>query len=226
LTLVLGKDPRVPDVVTAGLATVGIRVPSHPLALALLTAAGVPIAAPSANRFTELSPTTAEHVRRGLGGEVDLILDGGSTQVGIESTVVSLAAGRAVLLRPGMVTRAQIEELAGPVEMAAGASGAGAHPAPGMHERHYSPKTRLHIISGGALPAGGRGAYLWRTRPAPASRSVRMPEEAGEYAAALYRMLHELDQEGWNWLAVEALPEGTEWEAVRDRLSRAAGGTR
>src|SRR5438105_4505328 len=101
LTLVLPKQPTIPSIVTAGLSTVGLRMPSHPMALALIKAAGVPLAAPSANRFTQLSPTTADHVRQSLGSDVDLILDGGPCEVGIESTVVSLAGPQPVLLRPG-----------------------------------------------------------------------------------------------------------------------------
>src|SRR5580704_19720035 len=115
LTLVLKKQPAVPTIVTAGLETVGVRMPSHPVALALIEAAQLPIAAPSANRFTQLSPTTAEHVRQGLGARVDYILDGGECAVGIESTVLSLAGGRAILLRPGGISRTQIEEAIGPI---------------------------------------------------------------------------------------------------------------
>ncbi len=219
LTLVLRKNPSVPDVVTAGLGTVGIRVPAHPLALALIRAAGVPIAAPSANRFTRLSPTTARHVRRALGSEVDFILEGGSTQVGIESTVLSLATPRPVLLRPGMISRAEIEALIGPVESAGEVEGA--HPSPGMHRRHYSPLSPLLIVKGGHLPAG-RGVYLRLASPAVAARTIEMPPTPREYAAALYGLLHELDAEEWEWIAVESPPETPEWEAVVDRLRRAA----
>ena len=116
LTLVLPKQARIPDIVTAGLPTVGLRVPAHPLALELIRRAGVPIAAPSANRFGQLSPTTAEHVRKSLGDAVDLILDGGSTSVGIESAVLSLAGDRPVLLRPGVIPVTELEALIGPVE--------------------------------------------------------------------------------------------------------------
>src|SRR6266851_3588534 len=130
LTLVLPKRPCIPDVVTAGLPSVGLRVPANAVALALLAEAGVPIAAPSANRFTELSPTTAEHVRKSLGNSVDLILDGGPTQVGIESTVLSLVGPRPLLLRPGMISAEQIERVIGKIEIA-GAVTDGAHPAPG-----------------------------------------------------------------------------------------------
>ena len=114
LTLVVPKQPAIPDEVTAGLPTVGLRMPAHPLALALIGAAGVPIAAPSANRFTELSATSAEHVRRSLGDAVDLILDGGSTPIGIESTVLSLCGPTPLLLRPGMISKEEIEALVGP----------------------------------------------------------------------------------------------------------------
>src|ERR1700684_325388 len=119
LTLVLPKQPHVPDRLTAGLDTVGVRMPAHPIAQALIREAGVPIAAPSANRFTELSPTTAQHVRDGLGDRVAMVLDGGRTTVGIESTVLSLAGSSAVLLRPGMVTRQEIEAVIGTIQMAA-----------------------------------------------------------------------------------------------------------
>jgi L-threonylcarbamoyladenylate synthase len=117
-------------------------MPNHPVALALIKAAGVPLAAPSANRFTQLSPTTADHVCQGLGGDVDFILDGGPCEVGIESTVLSLAGPQAVLLRPGGISRAQIESMIGPITTAT-ETPEGAHPAPGMHPRHYSPRTRL-----------------------------------------------------------------------------------
>src|ERR1700693_4077841 len=139
LTLVLPKKPHVPDKLTAGLDTVGIRMPSNPIALALIGEAGVPVAAPSANLFSELSPTTAEHVRAAMGDRVAMVLDGGRTTVGIESTVLSLAGPEAILLRPGMVSQAEIEEVIGPV-LVPGSAPAAAHPSPGMHRRHYSPK--------------------------------------------------------------------------------------
>ena len=223
LTLVLPKQPCVPDIVTAGLGTVGVRVPAHPVALALIRLAGVPIAAPSANRFSGLSPTTAEHVRESLGGAVDLILDGGQTDVGIESTVLSLAGPRPVLLRPGMVSRPEIEELVGPIEVAA-AAGDGPHASPGMHRKHYSPRTRLLLAEGGAVPERGEGAWVGLDgEPArPVARLVRMPLDPASYAAVLYETLHRLDREGLDWIAVERPPEGPEWAAILDRLERAA----
>jgi L-threonylcarbamoyladenylate synthase len=216
LTMVLRKQPQVPNIVTAGLDTVGLRMPAHPLALELIRAAGVPIAAPSANRFTALSPTTAEHVRESLADVVDCIVDGGPTTVGIESTVISLA-GPPVLLRHGMIGHDEIEELIGPVRTAGTVKGA--HPSPGMHPRHYSPRTPLLL---GAPPAVGRGAHLFLTRPGTAARTVGMPREARAYAAALYATLHTLDSEGFDWVAVEMPPDTPEWAGVRDRLTRAA----
>jgi len=220
LTLVLPKQPSIPEVVTAGLDTVGVRMPSHPVALDLIREAGVPIAAPSANPFRALSPTDAGHVRRGLEGEVDYILDAGSAEVGIESTVLSLAGGKRVLLRPGMVTREEIEELVGPVEAAGDLRGA--HPSPGLHQKHYSPATHLILVEKGMLPEKGRGAYLWIRFPAEATRAIAMPARPREYAARLYRVLHEVDGEGWDWIAVEKPPEGGGWDGILDRLQRAA----
>jgi L-threonylcarbamoyladenylate synthase len=209
LTLVLPKQPHVPDRLTAGLDTVGVRMPANAIALALIREAGVPIAAPSANRFTELSPTTAQHVRDGLGDRVALVLDGGRTTVGIESTVLSLAGSSAVLLRPGMITRHQIEEVIGPVQMLAPME-EGAHASPGLHARHYSPKTPLILVEAGKIPSSGRGICL------------RMPTDPRGYAAVLYERLHEADTQGWDWIAIEQPPPGEEWSAIRDRLERAA----
>jgi len=227
LTLVLEKQlekpPVVPAVVTAGLPTVGVRMPAHPLALALIRAAGVPLAAPSANRFTELSPTTADHVRRGLGSDVDYILDGGPCSVGIESTVLSLADPRPTLLRPGGISRPELETIVGPVASAHEAQ-AGAHPSPGMHPRHYSPRTPLLLVKDGKLPDQGHGIYL-QHQHVPSRESVQtiqMPAAAPDYAAALYEILHQADVGNYNWIAVDLPPDMPEWEAVHDRLRRAA----
>jgi L-threonylcarbamoyladenylate synthase len=210
LTMVLPKARAIPDIVTAGLPNVGVRVPNHPLALALIREGGVPIAAPSANRFTGLSATSAEHIHEIFGDAVP-VLDGGPCQVGIESTVVSISAGKITLLRPGMISIYDVERTSSPSIDAA-------HPAPGMHRRHYSPRTPL-VLSSEPDP---RGAYVWIDRSARAAHSVQMPATPGAYAARLYSVLHELDREGWPVISVEPPPDTAEWAAVRDRLQRAA----
>jgi len=210
LTLVLPKISAIPDIVTAGLPTVGIRVPNHPLALALIREAGVPIAAPSANRFTGLSPTTAEHVREAFGDAVP-VLDGGHCRVGIESTVVSITSGKVTLLRPGMISISDLELASAPASDTA-------HPAPGMHHRHYSPRTPLPL----SKQPDPRGAYLWIKQPATAERSIQMPSTPATYAAQLYSILHDLDREAWPVISVEPPPDTVEWAAVLDRLQRAS----
>jgi L-threonylcarbamoyladenylate synthase len=227
LTLVLEKQlenqPAIPAIVTAGLPTVGLRMPAHPIALALIRAAGVPLAAPSANRFGELSPTTADHVRRSLGSDVDFILDGGPCQVGIESTVLSLTEPKPILFRPGGISRTELEAIVGPVASAQEVY-AGAHPAPGLHPRHYSPRTTLYLVSNGKLPAQGQGIYLQHASPPsrPDIKTIQMPTAAADYAAALYEKLHEADTANVDWIAVDLPPNAPEWEAVQDRLRRAA----
>jgi L-threonylcarbamoyladenylate synthase len=209
LTLVLPKKPHVPDRLTAGLDTVGIRMPAHPIAQALIREAGLPIAAPSANLFGGLSPTTAQHVRDGLGNSVSMVLDGGPSKVGIESTVLSLAGADAVLLRLGMVTQHEIEAVIGPVRVLKQAT-EGAHSSPGLHARHYSPKTPLILVERGQTPPSGRGIY------------IQMPAEPREYAAVLYERLHQADAQGWDWIAIEHPPRTEEWSAICDRLERAS----
>jgi L-threonylcarbamoyladenylate synthase len=217
LTLVLPKRPKIPDIVTAGLPTVGVRMPSHPVALQLIQKAGVPIAAPSANRFTGLSPTSPDHVRAAFGSDVP-VLEGGPARVGIESTVVAIQNGALKLLRPGMISLGELERVAG--------SPGEAHPAPGMSARHYSPRTPLLLVRHAEDLPGGSGAYLWRLQPAEAVRSLRMPEDPRGYAACLYSALHQLDAENHPWIAVELPPVTEEWAAIHDRLRRAAGSQR
>jgi len=204
LTLVVPKHSSVPDVVTGGLPSVAIRMPAHPIALAVIDAACIPLAAPSANRFTQLSPTTAQHVRDGLGDAVDFILDGGPCAVGIESTVLSLAGPTPRLLRPGMISQTQIESVIGPVEAGAGEE------SPGQHPKHYSPRTRVVI---GESPLEGRGVRL---------DSTNMPGDPAAYAERVYGRLHRLDQEDLDWIAIELPPDTPEWAGVRDRITRAA----
>jgi L-threonylcarbamoyladenylate synthase len=209
LTLVVLKDPRIPDIVTAGLPTVGLRMPAHPVALELIRRSATPIAGPSANPFSQLSPTTAEHVRKSLGGSVDFLLEGGTATVGIESVVVSLAGEHPALLRPGVIPLSDIEELIGRVEVVGGVVREGAHPSPGMHQRHYQPRTPLLLLRAGEPTPEGRGAW------------VRLSADPLAYAARLYETLHRLDEEGLDWIAVERPPDTPEWAGVLDRLMRA-----
>ncbi len=209
LTLVLKKAEIVPDVVTAGLDSVGVRMPSHPVALELIRRAGVPIAAPSANRFTEISPTTAAHVRHSLGDAVDMILDAGPTQVGIESTVASLRRDPPVLLRPGMISRQQLEE-ATRTAWDLGEDAPEVMESPGQHARHYAPRTPLHLLQSRLQTPGGRGVIL------------ELPEDSVGYAAGLYAALHAADHEGWDWIGVVEPPDEPEWAGIRDRLRRAS----
>jgi len=231
LTLVVPANDTIPASVRAGLPSVGVRVPAHPVALALLRAAAVPIAAPSANRSNQLSPTTAAHVRASLGGAAGMILDGGPTEVGIESTVLDLTGPVPVVLRPGGITREQLEHLLGPVALAT-ASVAEATPraAPGMMARHYAPRARLAVVSpdalsaaaSGARPAGERLGLLLIDAPAPAGvPAIRLPGDPAGYASGLYAALHELDERA-DVILVEAPPATPGWEAVCDRLMRAA----
>jgi len=209
LTLVVPKSPKIPGIVTAGLPTVGLRVPAHPLALELIRAAGLPIAGPSANRFTGLSPTTAEHVAESL---ADYVLDGGPARVGIESTVLSLANGP-LLLRPGVIPLPEIESVIGPVALA-GPPANGPHASPGMHPRHYRPETPLYLLAAEDEPPAGNGAWLRIGR--------EMPAAPREYAALLYQTLHRLDAQRLDWIAIERPPDTPEWAGVLDRLRRAA----
>ncbi len=209
LTLVLKKAAVVPDLVTADLDSVGVRVPSHPVALELIRRAGVPIAAPSANRFSEISPTTAEHVRTGLGDRVDMILDGGPTRVGIESTVVSLIRNPSTILRPGMITQTDLE-LATGVQWEREIDLPHVMESPGLHARHYAPHTRFYILEASEPRPKGRG------------RILDMPDDPHAYAARLYAELHRADTEGWDWIAVEKPPETPEWAGILDRLNRAS----
>jgi L-threonylcarbamoyladenylate synthase len=189
-------------------------MPNHPIALELIDKAGVPIAAPSANRFTGLSPTIADHVRQAFGDSV-AVLDGGPATVGIESTVVAIENGELILLRPGMISLGDLELHV--------ANEDSAHPAPGMHARHYSPRTPVLLVAGPKQLPDRLGAYLWYRKPGLVSRSIHMPSEASRYAARLYAAMHELDAEGWPWIGVESPPDAPEWTAIRDRLRRAAG---
>lgn len=228
LTLVLPKAPHVPDLVTAGGPTVALRMPAHPVALALLRACGLPLAAPSANRSTELSPTHAEHVLRGLADQVDLLLDAGPTTGGLESTVLDLTTDPPRLLRPGLVTATELEALMGPIDHARHEE---AEPlrSPGQMRRHYAPKTPLEVTAQSRerveelCKQGLRVGWVTHIDEGqtPVLR-IMLPADASGYSAGLYAALHQLDGAGLDRVIVEAPPESDEWLAVNDRLQRAA----
>ncbi len=232
LTLVLLKREIVPDVVTAGGPTVGVRVPAHPVAQALLREAGIPIAAPSANRSNQLSPTRAEHVLKGLSGRIDLVLDGGPTLGGLESTVLDLTSTPPRLLRPGLVSPGEIEAVIGPIARAA-PTVAGPLRSPGMLPRHYAPRTPLECAGDDAAErvhtlcaAGLRVGWLTFTEAAetaPAGLAILvMPRNPAAYAAELYAALHVLDDAGLDRIVVTLPPDREEWLPIHDRLRRAA----
>ncbi|WP_088258505.1 L-threonylcarbamoyladenylate synthase [Fimbriiglobus ruber] len=220
LTLVVPKAEAVPDGVTGGGPTVAVRCPAHPVARALLVAAGVPIAAPSANRSGELSPTTAAHVLRSLDGKLDAILDGGPCPGGLESTVVDVSGPVVRLLRPGLITVVQLEAVVGPVELGPPPAAPGAAlPAPGMLARHYAPRTALECAE--TAEEAGFLAGLYETAGLKVARLIvtGAPVVA---AARLYADLHALDEAGYDRIIVTLPPATDEWRAVRDRLTRAA----
>jgi L-threonylcarbamoyladenylate synthase len=232
LTLVLPKNPRVPDEVTAGGPTVAVRLPAHPVARALLEAAGVPLAAPSANRSSRLSPTRAEHVLRDLEGRIDLVLDGGSCPGGIESTVLDLTTSPPRLLRPGLVSLAELEAVLGSVVLPARLPEGCVLPSPGLLARHYAPRTPLECAADGGAERvaefcreGQRVGWLTfgLPREAPPGVVVRtLPGDPAGYAAGLYAALHELDLAGLDRIVAALPPDAVAWQAVRDRLRRAS----
>ncbi|MCS6866912.1 MAG: L-threonylcarbamoyladenylate synthase [Gemmataceae bacterium] len=226
LTLVVPKSASVPDIVTAGGPTVAIRCPDHPVARALIRTAGVPVAAPSANRSTELSPTRAEHVLKSLKGRIPLILDGGPCPGGIESTVVDVTAARPRILRPGLITAAMLEAVCGPVDVGAALSGVAR--SPGLMAKHYSPRTPVVLASTAAEAEQlCRQCQQAGLRPIvvsceAGSGQCRLPNDPARYARELYATLHELDDGRFDRLIVQLPPDRPEWAAVRDRLLRAA----
>ena len=222
LTMILRRSARAKDFVTGGQDSVGLRVPSHPVAQALLREFGGGVAAPSANRFGNVSPTTAAHVREEL--QVELVLDGGASEVGIESTIVDLSGGEAVLLRPGGISKAQLEKILKVKEKQADSP---RHS--GGLERHYAPKTPAlmvppHELDAAIAKRGSSIAVLAFSKPDErVDYWIRMPKDAVSYARKLYAALRELDATGCATILIESPPETVEWIAVRDRLQRAAG---
>ena len=225
LTLILKRSAKAKDFVTGGQDSVGLRVPSHPVAQQLLREFGGGVAAPSANPFGGVSATAAGHVRADFAKQVDLVLEGGSSEVGIESTILDLSGGEPVLLRPGAISKVQIEE-------ALRAKVSEKRPASPRHsgglERHYAPKTPAILVPPHALDAeiakrGRSVAVLAFSRPDErVDFWIRMPREPRAYAQRLYAALRELDGAGCETILIETPPGTAEWTAVRDRLARAA----
>ena len=224
LTLVLRRAKGVGDELTGGQDTIGLRVPGHPLALELLQEFGGGIAAPSANRFGRISPTTAKHVRDDLGSDVDLILDGGACEIGIESTIVDLSRGGPVLLRPGRVGAADLADALG---VAPKAPDAAAPRASGSLESHYAPRRPLRLINSSQWNPGTvsprRAVMAFGPRPAGDASLVWIEASSDplRYGHDLYANLRALDASGCDEILVEAPPDAAEWSAVRDRLMRA-----
>lgn len=230
LTLVLPKAAGCPvaDLATAGLDSLAVRVPDHPVARDLIAEAGRPLAAPSANRSGHVSPTTADHVLADLEGRIDAVLDGGPTRVGVESTILSLLGGRLVLLRPGGVTRAEVEAVAGrPVEDAGAEAGAPDAPlAPGLLASHYAPAVPVRldaeeVLDGEALLTFGDRAIRGAARAA-AVVDLSPAGDLREAAARLFGALRALDRPGVAGIAVVPIPRTGLGEAIADRLARAA----
>ncbi len=244
LTLVLPKRSVVPDIVTAGLPTVAVRMPAHPVALALIRAAGTPIAAPSANRFARTSPTTARHVQDDLGDRIDLILDAGPTPIGVESTVLDLTRPVPTILRPGGLPREALEAVLGPVAVQTRMD-AGPQPSPGLLPKHYAPQTPMILVVGpppqmraalrelvARYAAQGHQVGLLvaeedraEVADLPVETVVLGPEDDLETVARrLYEGLRELDARGLSLIIARDFGAQGLGLAVRDRLMRAAGG--
>jgi len=235
LTMVLPRSSEIPDIVTAGGTTVGVRWPSHPFIQAVIRACDFPLAAPSANLSGRLSPTNAEHVRKALGNKIPLIVDGGQSQVGIESTVVDLSISPPAVLRPGMIHDRALLAVTGHLQAVVQGNRA-ILKSPGQLRKHYSPRaklvflswrdeselrvqsskftvkdSKLHIIAHTRIPSG-----------AGFGRVSVIPHDAEAFARAIYAELHQCDESGADLIVVEALPETDEWQAIADRLKRAA----
>ena len=235
LTLVLPRAKEIPEIVTAGGLTVGVRWPSHPFIQAVIRACDFPLAAPSANPSNRVSPTNAGHVRKHLGHQIPLVVDGGQSQVGIESTVLDLSVSPPRLLRPGMIHEQALLAVTG--EMAVG-GGAGCEvlKSPGLLRKHYSPHAKLvirswrdehdlKVQSAGFNVEVGKVHVIAHTRIPSAAGFGRVsviPHDAEAFARAIYAELHECDEAGAELILVEAPPDTPEWRPVLDRLNRAA----
>jgi len=245
LTLVLPRSEKIPDIVTAGGRTVGVRCPSHPFMQAVIRECGFPLAAPSANPSNELSPTNAAHVSKRLGGKIPLIVDGGQSQVGIESTVLDLSVEPARVLRPGIINEESLRAALGDCGLSRcigtnrglEEGAAKVLKSPGRLPRHYSPRAKLEILSWrdtadlrskikapkSKLAAIHVIAHTVIPSHEDFGRVSVIPHDAEAFARAIYAELHQCDQLGAERIIVEALPETSEWHAINDRLKRAAG---
>jgi len=227
LTLVVQKSPSIVDEATARRPTVGLRAPDHPLAQELLREFDGAICAPSANRSMRISPTTAQHVRDDLGDRVDLILDGGPCRVGIESTVLDVSGSAPIILRLGAITREQIEQVIGPVNVFQGSvETVKAAVSPGLQEIHYAPKTPAFRYEGesfeGKPPIGRIAAIVLTDAQLDGAHWHRqMSQSSDEYARQLYSALREADQSSADAILIQMPPAESQWAAIRDRLTRA-----
>ena len=235
LTLVLPRAQEIPGIVTAGGPTVGVRWPSHPFIQAVILACGFPLAAPSANPSNRVSPTTAEHVRKHLGHRIPLIVDGGQSQIGIESTVLDVSVSPPRLLRPGIIHEQTLLAVTGSL-----AVGADHSPellkSPGLLRKHYSPRARLVVSSWRdqlgleaqtlrfKVPRSGIHIIAHTRIPAGAGfgRVSVIPHDAEAFARAVYAELHQCDEAGAELIVVEELPDTYEWRPIADRLRKAA----
>ena len=236
LTMVLPKSREIPDLVTAGGATVGVRWSSHPFIQAVISECGFPLAAPSANLSNRVSPTNAGHVRKSLGDKLALIVDGGQSQVGIESTVIDLTTQPPGVLRPGMIHEVSLEAVVGDLQPPAANLQPSTLRSPGLLRKHYSPKARLVILQWANIAdllgqiknqkSKIENSHVIAHTHIPANTDLGgvsvIPHDAEAFARAIYSELHRCDEAGAALIVVEALPETIEWRAVADRLNRAA----
>jgi L-threonylcarbamoyladenylate synthase len=238
LTLVLPRAKEIPDNVTAGGVTVGVRWPGHPFIQAVIRECGFPLAAPSANLSSRISPTNAEHVRKQLGGKIPLIVDGGQSQVGIESTVLDLTVSPAQVLRPGMIHAESLAAVVGEVQSPNSRvqSPKSALRSPGQLRKHYAPKGRLLLLNWyddsdlrsklSTLNSQPSTCHVIAHTQVPAAEDFAgvsvIPHDAEAFARAIYAELHRCDEAGAEWIVVETPPDLPEWSAIADRLKRAA----
>lgn len=225
MTLILPKAEHVSNLITGNQTTIGIRIPRHPVAQALLRAFGSGVAAPSANRFGHISPTTAEAVREELGDAVDMVLDGGQCEVGVESTIIDMSRGEPVILRPGMITASDIEAV---LHCPLSAKQENAPRVSGSLALHYSPTTPTKLITREnfqQLEDVDFPCVLVARKSVLLKNSylniVLMQDDPKSYAHDIYKTLRDLDKKGYKRIFIESIPENSEWDAVRDRISRA-----